>query len=54
MDNTGKHYKSLEEVLGTITTEKDRPSSTNQTVAAVAQEQQVSKFRIFLIDITDL
>lgn len=55
IDNTGNHYKSLETVLGTVTTEKDRPSSTNQTVAAVAQEQQViNKCRIFLIEITDV
>lgn len=44
LDYTGKHYKPFESVLGTVTTEKDRPSFMNQTIAAVAQEQQVSKF----------
>lgn len=42
LDHTGKHFKSLEAVLGSVTSEKDRPSFRNQTLAAVAQEQQVS------------
>lgn len=37
-------YRKFEAVLGTVTTEKDRPSFMNHTIAAVAQEQQVSKF----------
>lgn len=41
MDNTGEHYKPFETVFDTETSEKDRPSSQNQTIAAVAQEQQV-------------
>ena len=42
LDHTGKHFKTLEAVLGSVTSEKDRPSFRNQTLAAVAQEQQVS------------
>lgn len=41
IDNTGNHYQPFETVFGTETSEKDRPSSQNQTLAAVAQEQQV-------------
>lgn len=41
IDNTGNHYQPFETVFGTDTSEKDRPSSQNQTLAAVAQEQQV-------------
>lgn len=35
------HYKPFFEVIGKDTTEKDRPSATNKTVAAVAEELQV-------------
>lgn len=41
-DANGTHYKKLEDVIGTETTEKDCPSSQKQTVTAVAEEQQVS------------
>ncbi|XP_033752909.1 uncharacterized protein LOC117336468 [Pecten maximus] len=43
MDDGGEHYKPFETVYGTETTEKDRPSSQNQTLAAVAEEQQGCK-----------
>ena len=41
VDQSGKHHKPFESVLGTDTTEKDRPSSLGQTVSAVAQDLQV-------------
>lgn len=44
LDVTGQHYKPFEELLGKETTEKDMPSGSKQTVAAVAQEQQVRMF----------
>lgn len=40
-DENGTHYKKLEDVIGTETSEKDRPSAQKQTVTAVAEEQQV-------------
>lgn len=40
-DPRSTHYKQFEDVLGTPTTEKDCPSSQKQTVAGVAEEQQV-------------
>lgn len=40
-DKNGIHYKKLEDVIGTQTSEKDRPSAQKQTVTAVAEEQQV-------------
>ncbi|XP_052092776.1 uncharacterized protein LOC127729151 [Mytilus californianus] len=43
MDNTGNHYKPFESTLGTDTSEKYRPSSQNQTLVVVAQEQQGCK-----------
>ncbi|CAC5366714.1 unnamed protein product [Mytilus coruscus] len=48
LDYTRQHYKAFEAVLGTVTTEKDRPSFTNQTIAAVAQEQQGCENRILV------
>ena len=44
LDITGQHYKPFDELLGKETTDMDRPSSLKQTVAAVAQEQQVRMF----------
>lgn len=43
-DQNGGHYKKFQDVIGTETTEKDRPSAQKQTVAAVAKEQQVCIF----------
>ena len=40
-DQSGEHYKRFEEVVGKVTSEIDRPSSQNVTLAAAAQEQQV-------------
>lgn len=40
-DENGTHYKELEDVIGTETSEKDRPSAQKQTVTAVSEEQQV-------------
>lgn len=40
-DENGTHYKKLEDVIGTETSEKDRPSAQKQTVTAVSEEQQV-------------
>ncbi|KAL3865743.1 hypothetical protein ACJMK2_043103 [Sinanodonta woodiana] len=48
LDITGQHYKPFDELLGKETTDKDRPSSLKQTVAAVAQEQQGCKNSILV------
>lgn len=39
--NDPNHYERFEKVLGTDTTEKDRPSSLNSKPAAVAEQMQV-------------
>ncbi|KAL3875452.1 hypothetical protein ACJMK2_033399 [Sinanodonta woodiana] len=48
LDINGQHYKPFDELLGKETTDKDRPSSLKQTVAAVAQEQQGCKNSILV------
>ena len=37
----GEHYRSFESVLGKVTTENDRDGLTKQTLAAVAEAEQV-------------
>lgn len=41
LSEDGQHFKSMDQVIGILTTDKDRPSLQKQTLSAVAEDQQV-------------